>query len=282
MKRSIGVVLLSAVSLLSTVNAQSVLDGTYVKENVPARKVIPYTHLREADVMWSRRVWRVIDLREKINQPLYYPTTPLKGKRSLMQTIYDGVTKDGTITAYDGLDDEFRKVLTKTEVLARFSKIDTFQTENPETGAIEQKIVPSEFDPSKVVQVFVKEEWFFDKQKSTLECRILGLCPIMNSFASDGSLKGQQAVFWIYYPEARYVFANQEVYNRSNDAERRTLEDIIWKRQFGSYVYKVSNVFASESDSRRIADTKQGLDALLEAEKVKQDIFEKEHDLWEF
>ncbi len=283
MKRSIGIILLSTMAVAPVLTqAQSVLDGTYVKENVPARKVIPYTHLREADVMWSRRVWRVIDLREKVNLPLYYPITPLKGKRSLMQTMYDGVVKDGTITAYDGGDDEFKKVITKAEILAQLNRVDTFQMENPETGAIEQKIVPAEFDPGKVIQVRVKEEWFFDKQKSVLECRILGLCPVMNDYATDGSIRGQKPIFWIYYPEARYVFANQEVYNRQNDAERRTLEDIIWKRQFGSYVYKVSNVFATESDSRRIADTKTGLDALLEAEKVKQEIFEKEHDLWEF
>jgi gliding motility associated protien GldN len=283
MKRKIASLLIASVGLLSsTVNAQTVLDGTYVKENVPARKVIPYTFLREADVMWSRRVWRVIDLREKVNLPLYYPTTPLKGKRSLMQTMYDGVVKDGSITAYDGGDDEFKKVVTKAEILAQLNRVDTFQVENPETGTVEQKIVPAEFDPGKVVKVRVKEEWFFDKQKSVLECRILGLCPVMIDYASDGSIRGEKPIFWLYYPECRYVFANQEVYNRQNDAERRTLEDIIWKRQFGSFVYKVSNVFAAESDSRRIADTKTGLDALLEAEKVKQEIFEKEHDLWEF
>ncbi len=281
MKRSIGIVLLSTASLLSTVNAQSVLDGTYVKENVPARKVIPYTHLREADVMWSRRVWRIIDLREKINQPLYYPTTPLKGKRSLMQTMYDGVVKDGTITAYDGGDDEFRKVITKAEILTMLNKVDTSQQEQPD-GTFKEVILPRDFQPGQVTKIRVKEEWFFDKQKSTLECRILGLCPIIDKFDDQLAYKGSDPLFWVYYPEARYVFANQEVYNRSNDAERRTLEDIIWKRQFGSYVYKVSNVYASDSDSRRIADTKQGLDALLEAEKVKQDIFEKEHDLWEF
>jgi hypothetical protein len=53
---------------------QEVLDGIYVKEHHPAKRVIPYTPLREADVMWLKRVWRVIDLREKINHPLYYPT----------------------------------------------------------------------------------------------------------------------------------------------------------------------------------------------------------------
>ncbi|MFT4545230.1 MAG: hypothetical protein ACI9EQ_001701, partial [Bacteroidia bacterium] len=63
--------------------AQNVLDGVYVKEHYPTRKVIPYTHLREADVMWATRIWRKLDLREKINHPLYFPTEPIKNRRSL-------------------------------------------------------------------------------------------------------------------------------------------------------------------------------------------------------
>ena len=40
---------------------QTVLDGAYVREHNPTRKVIPWPNLREADVMWARRIWQVID-----------------------------------------------------------------------------------------------------------------------------------------------------------------------------------------------------------------------------
>jgi len=50
-----------------------VLDGVYVPEHIPTKKLIPWEHVREADAIWSRRVWRYIDLREKINIPMYYP-----------------------------------------------------------------------------------------------------------------------------------------------------------------------------------------------------------------
>jgi hypothetical protein len=71
----------------SSVDAQTVLDGPYVKEHTPTRKVVPYTHLREADVMWAKRVWRVIDLREKMNHPLYYPVEPINDRKSLFDII---------------------------------------------------------------------------------------------------------------------------------------------------------------------------------------------------
>ena len=42
------------------VSAQDVLDGIYVPEHARTRKVIAYTPLREADVMWTKRIWRNI------------------------------------------------------------------------------------------------------------------------------------------------------------------------------------------------------------------------------
>ena len=88
---------------------------------------------------------------------------------------------------------------------------------------------------------------------------------------------GLHQIFWLYYPECRYVFANWEVFNRQNDAERRSYEDIFWKRQFNSYVIKESNVY-----DRNIAEYKTGIDALLESERIKEDLFVMEHDLWNF
>src|SRR5688572_28740901 len=62
-------------------------DGIYDKENAVNRRLIPYTHLREADVMWEKRVWRTLDMREKVNQPLYYPVLPNVSRISIMQLM---------------------------------------------------------------------------------------------------------------------------------------------------------------------------------------------------
>src|SRR4051812_8127364 len=81
-------------------NANQFPDQIYIRENTRTRKPIPYTYLREADVMWSKRVWRTLDLREKFNHPLYYPETRINDRRSLFDVIKDALLA-GDIHAFD-------------------------------------------------------------------------------------------------------------------------------------------------------------------------------------
>lgn len=254
-------------------------DGVYTKENTRTRRFIPYPHLREADVMWSKRVWRVIDLREKMNHPLYYPEQPILDRKSLYQVIVDGALKENTITCFNNpaFDDEFRYEMTKSEIEAKLFSWDTLMTEDPVTGETKMAPVKDPVESGEIQQYWVKEDWFFDKQRSVLDVRIIGLCPLTLKKSETGEIVGTSPLFWIYFPEARPVFANQEVYMRHNDAERRTLEDIFWKRMFSSYVRKETNVY-----DRVILDYKTGLDALIESDRVKNDIFIWEHDLFHF
>jgi gliding motility associated protien GldN len=257
-------------------------DGVYTKENTRTRRAIPYPTLREADVMWSKRVWRVIDLREKMNFPLYYPDAKILDRKSLFDVIHDAAVNDGTITCFaqPATDDEFRYDMTKSEIEGMLTKWDsTATTEDPNNpGTFISAPTKNETTTDKVWQYWVKEDWFFDKQRSVLDVRIIGLCPLIEKKTETGESTGASSpLFWIYFPEARPIFANQEVYMRHNDAERRTFEDIFWKRMFSSYVRKESNVY-----DRGIYDYKTGLDLLLEAERVKNDIFIYEHDLFHF
>lgn len=274
------------------INAQesNVLDGIYIKEHTPGRKPIPYGSngpygtplVREANVMWMKRVWRRIDLREKINHPLYFPIDPIADRRSLFDVLKDAILMEGTITAYDpgplGDDDEFKVKMTLDDVKSLLFSADTVYTEDPETEEMIPELITTELKTDMIKQFEVKEEWFFDRERSVLDVRIIGLCPMKEVIDEvTGEFRGYQPLFWVYFPEARYVFANREVFNPKNDAERRTMEDIFWKRQFGSYVVKESNVY-----DRFINEYLVGLDALLEADRVKDDIFVLEHDLWHF
>lgn len=260
--------------------AQTVLDGAFIKENTKTKRVVPYPHIREADVMWEKRVWRTIDLREKINHPLYYPTSPTTDRKSLFDVIRQGLLVDGSLTAYDdflGDGDQFKKPLLASELQGILERIDTLTRENVDTGEMEQVLVPTKVEARDVLWYKLKEDWIFDKQRSKLDIRIIGIAPMIADKDESGALRGRKTLFWLYFPECRYVFANWEVFNRENDAERRSFEDLFWKRQFNSYITKVSNVY-----DRQINEYKTGIDALLESEEIKQDLFIFEHDLWNF
>lgn len=276
---TISVILLGFIYSSPLAFAQNILDGAYVKETNITRDPIPYAHLREADVMWATRVWRKLDLREKINHPFYFPTEPIKNRKSLVQVLIDGV-REGSLTAYDPLDDEFTRTLTSFDVKRKLTRIDSILVEGDLPPYEPQLVVvEEEFDVARVKEIRLKEEWFFDKQRSVMDVRIIGIQPVADNIdPQTGEVRGKEPLFWIYFPEARNIFANVDVFNRQNDAERKTLDDIFWKRIFGSYIYKIQNVY-----DRQIADyTLNGLDQMLEAEKVKDDIFVMESELWEY
>ena len=262
---------------LASVAQNKILDGVYIKENTPTRRVIPYTQVREADVMWSKRIWRTLPLREKINHPLYYPTEEIDNRKSLFQVLKFGI-EEGTITAYDdaAFDDEFKNPMTKSEVDAKLSSWEKIYRED-EYGNMTEDSVQDDIGADQIKWYWVKEDWFFDRERSVLDVRIVGICPVQEKLNDDGTVRGSLPLFWVYFPEARYVFANFDVFNTFNDAERRTFEDIFWKRTFSSFIRKESNVF-----ERYIADYKAGIDILLESERIKTQIFNYEHDLWHF
>lgn len=253
-------------------------DGIYDKENSVNRRFIPYTHLREADVSWEKRVWRRLDMREKQNQQLYYPTEAVVSRISLVQLLVKYILK-GEIIAFK--DEEFlipRELsdIKRSLVLQEDSAdVEEFDAQGNSVMIKKPGLIDSTWIYENFVNLEMKEDWFFDKQKSVLEVRILGLG--VNALKPKKEDLGPFNMFWVYFPACRPYFAKHEVYNAKNDAERRTFEDIFWKRQFASVAYKETNVF-----DRDIERYSKGIDALLESDRIKNDIFRWEHDLWHF
>jgi len=246
------------------------------------RKPIPYTPLREADVMWSKRVWRTLDLREKFNHPLYYPETRINERRSLFDVLKDALLeKPPRLTAFanPALDDEFKVPMTPSEIEALFVQWDsTNQTEDPSNpGTYILAPLKRELNSPDVKQYWIKEDWFLDKQRSVMDVRILGLCPLKDKVSETGEVLGVTPLFWIYFPEARPIFAQSPVFNPKNNTDWLSLDDVFWHRQFHSYIHKESNVY-----DRTINSYYTGLDVLLESERIKEEITNKEHDLWHF
>ncbi len=253
-------------------------DGGHNKNN----RVVPYTYIREADVMFHRRIWRKIDLREKLNLTLYYPKQETRSRRNLISIIRDGVT-GAKLTGYAvGFtlfsQDDFQIPLTATEAAAIGNDTTAVPLFDEITGEeLGDTLIPSPFAPDKLSGYILKEDWMFEKERSIMEPRIMGLLPIMSKFDQNtGEFKGSVAVFWIYFPELRKLLSREDMYNPYNFSQRMTYDDFFQKRMFSSYIIRVDNVY-----DRAITDFSEGLDALREADEVKDMLFTFEHDLWE-
>jgi gliding motility associated protien GldN len=243
-------------------------DNIYDRDLFLNTRLLEYDHIREADVFFERRVWRIIDVREKMNHPFKYPKEPFI--KILLEEA-----KKGNITLYGQETDEFKTPLSPEEVSSLGGSVDTITTYNPDTFEEQIKVVVNDLNPEDIKRYRVKEVWVFDKETSTLQVRILGIAPILEKYDDMGNFQYETVMFWAYYPDMRKVLARYECFNPANDAQRMTWEQIFEMRFFSSYIMKVSNVY-----DRRIQDYKEGIDRLLEAEDLKNEIFHFEHDLW--
>jgi len=258
------------------------LDNIHPTVDSKNLKPVPYQYVREANVMWQKRIWRIIDMHEKINEPFYFPRKPANGRKNFMYIVLDAL-KEGTITPYECAinNDEFLVPQTPDQVLGTLSKTDTLRNQQRPYPpyAYYDTVIKKDFDPSSVSRFRLKEDWFLDRERSVMDVRIIGLCPTYEKFDDvTGESRGDVAMFWIYFDEARPIFAKTQVFNRFNAAERRSYDDIFFKRMFGSYIYKEENVFDRTIQSY----TGKSIEQLLESDRIKDDLFRMEHDLWEY
>ena len=261
-------------------NAQ-IVNGAYNIKDVYQKKPMPLPSVREADVFWSKKIWRIIDLREKMNHTLYFPTEEMGGRVNLISLLLEGI-KNGQITPYDArLDDDFKVPMTFEQVQDAFgAETTTEETIDFDTGERKTVEIQGEIRPGEIMQYMIKEEWYFDKQASALNVRIIGICPI-REFVRENDQTGQvqrQKVFWVYYPEVRDLLATSLVLNPYNEAQSMTFDELFMKRFFNSYIVKESNVF----NNRDISAYLSGKDAMLESKRIEEEIFKFEQDLWEY
>lgn len=252
------------------------IDGYYKKEIVQGSKVAARAVMREADVMYSKRIWREIDLREKINQVFAAP------QARLIDILLDAVNS-GELTAYDPISrkgdlggDEFSAILSPQQVMTRLADSVLVPILDKSGNIIGTNVKPGEFNPDSVLKFRIKEDWIFDKQRSVFEPRVIGIAPMIRIKAAGQSLDDQPA-FWIYFPQARPILATKAVANRKNDASHLSYDDLFMKRIFSSYIVKESNV-----EDIRIKDYMQGVDRLYESERIKKELMDYEHDLWSY
>ena len=160
-------------------------------------------------------------------------------RMSLIDLLMWGISTEG-LTAYNTEDDRFTQPMSRTQIETNFGAVDRTIPTIDEDGNETTVTVKGEIRTTEVKQYWLKEDWFFDRQHSTMEVRIIGLSPIRFYVKDDDTGEDAEVrkayVFWIYFPEVRRILANHEVFNNNNDAERRTFDDIFFKRYFNSFI----------------------------------------------
>jgi gliding motility associated protien GldN len=249
------------------------LDDVVHRTMIFENRVLPYEPLREADIPWERRIWRIIDVREKINLPFIYPVQPFF-------SIIAEAAQSGEIKVFK--DEAFKEMMNPDEVLGKLVNIDTSLIFNPETYEDEVVITNSPVNPEDIQKFRLKEMWYFDEEASRMGVRILGIAPIRDYYDENtGEFKYAIPMFWVYYPEAREALSRYTVFNESNDAAPGTWSDLFEQRRFASYIYKQSNVLDLRLDDYYNGPDR-GVERLLESERIKEELFNWEHDLWSY
>lgn len=249
------------------------LDDITTRAVVKEHEVLAYAPVREADILWEKRIWRVLDVNEKINQPFVAWEAPL------FKILMDAALS-GELTVYGTDTDQFKTRLSQQDLEQMLFKTDTiircFEEISDDPSEMGYQVVKNETNWEDVRRFRIKEVWYFDARTSTLQVRILGIAPLINVLDNEGNFRFEKPLFWVHYPSARPLLAKQKAITHSgNVSDRLSWEDVFERRQFSATIMKENNLH-----DRRIAEYASGVEALQESRRMESGLFAREHDSW--
>lgn len=250
---------------------------------------IAYGDVDDRDVLWSKTIWEIIDLDERINFPYYYPTINngylSRTRQSLFRVLIDNI-KAGNITEIYSTS-YFNDKLTAEDLEERLEskKLSAVGIEKSNSG---EQVTEDDYDiynieTDKVVQYRIKGTWYVNKRLGELKYRLLGIAPVAPdvSTLSEGPAAMADALvplFWVWFPDAREALNKSQVFNTRNSSQPITFDNMLNSRRFNSIIYQEENVYEDRAVNQYIYE--DALRQLLESERIKSEIRDFEQDLW--
>lgn len=259
-------------------NAKSVDQiGKNTPESVASDNDTPlsYGYISDRDILWSKVVWEFIDLNQKINFPYYFPidtANTSNDRRSLFDTLMKGIKKGDIENVYS--DSFFTTKVTQEEIDEKLVNIrvsgnyaDTFRISTQD-----------------ILGYMMKGMWYFDKRRGELKYRPLAIAPMGKDVLTLGlpDIEDDELyeLFWIFFPEARNILHKAKVFNPENNSRPITFDHLLNARRFNSVIVREENIYGN----RKISDYIRGnsLFQLLEASRIKENIRNREIDMWNY
>ena len=263
---------------VSLLNAKSVDQiGKNTPESVASDNDTPlsYGYISDRDILWSKVVWEFIDLNQKINFPYYFPidtANTSNNRRSLFDTLMKGIKKGDIENVYS--DSFFTTKVTQEEIDEKLVNVrvsgnyaDTFRISTQD-----------------IQGYMMKGMWYFDKRRGELKYRPLAIAPMGKDVLTLGlpDIEDEELyeLFWIFFPEARNTLHKAKVFNPENNSQPITFDHLLNARRFNSVIVREENIYGN----RKISDYIRGnsLFQLLEASRIKENIRNREIDMWNY
>lgn len=300
MNRKNLILALITVFTINTVNAQSNLLNAKTPDEIGVKtaaqeaadndKPMAYGYVDDRDMMWSKVVWEYIDLNERINLPYYYPiheNSTSENRKSLFSTLLSGIMADEITEVYD--DTYFTTKLTKKEIEAKLFRIDTTDAGKDELNSgetdIEEYITKTEIHPGDIEGFKIKGVWYIDKRQGEMKYRLLAIAPVAPDVQTKGrtdveNVAEKLALFWVWYPGARQILYDMKVFNPKNSAYPISYDHLLNAKRFNAIIYREENLYGNRDVSHYVKGN--ALFQVLESDRIREGIRDKELDIWNY
>ncbi len=247
---------------------------------------------RADDVVWSRVVYRVVDLRDKQNYQLYFPMRASDEYRSLFHVMLDAVCSG--IPVYRRNPREIRPLFSDSarvegEELSKVFAYDNNMDYNLiQIDPITQqaKIGNDQYYNyvKNQLKFLIQEIVFFDKHTSRMYTKIMAIAPLYafqpdNTQPKNAFKYFQESVLcWFEFDDLRPYLAKQYVIPNGNETQRLTFDEFFSEKLYQSYLLGDSNMFNRMLLEYEINPVR----IKKEQDRLETEILNFEQDLWEY